>query len=311
MLEFGCTLPQDISDYKSIERVAKEAEKLGFNSIWLYDHFYPYDGPRGAPCYEIWTTLSALATATSRVRLGSLVLCNSFRYPSVVAKMTSTLDNISNGRIEVGIGAGWFKEEFEGYGIPFTDAATRIASLREGIQIIKKMWTEEEVTFKGKYYHVESVFNNPKPIQKPHPPIWVGGSLASVMRVAAELADGWNIGFYPSNTPTGFRRKVKALDRYCKELGRNPAQLRRSWHGEVLLGETSSDVERQIKEFKPTNMTLDQYKVSRIIGTTDECVKQIQSYAKEGASYFMVKLPRVETIEPLKSFVEQVMVRLR
>ena len=311
MLEFGCTLPQEIADYQAIERVAKEAERLGFESIWLYDHLYPYDEPVSAPCYEIWTTLSALARATSKVRLGSLVLCNSFRYPSIVAKMTSILDNISNGRIEVGIGAGWYREEFEAYGIPFTDATTRIASLREGIQIIRKMWTEEKVTFKGKYHSVESVYNNPKPIQQPNPPIWVGGTVPAVMRVAAEFADGWNIGFYPSNTPSGFKRKVKALKRYCREVGRNPEQLRISWHGEVVLGETQADVERQVKDLKPANVTMDQYKAGRIIGTPDECVKQIQSYANEGASYFMVKLPKVETIEPINSFVEQVKVRLR
>jgi probable F420-dependent oxidoreductase len=322
MLNFGCHLPQVDVGYKDIERVAKESERLGFDSVWLYDHMfpaiisytnysYPHEGSVTSPCYEIWTTLSALATATTKIRLGSMTLVNPFRYPSVVAKMTSTLDNISNGRIEVGIGAGWFKGEFDAYGIPFIDAETRIAALREGIQIIKKMWTEEKTTFKGKYYSVESAYCAPKPVQKPHPPVWVGGSVPAVLKVAAEFADGWNLAFYPSNTPAGYRKKAKAIEQYCKEVGRDPKQLRKSWMGEIVMGQTKADVEQKVAALKPAVMTFEDYKIARIIGTPDEVVAQIQSYIKEGSSYFMLRFPQVETIEPLKSFAEQVMARLR
>jgi alkanesulfonate monooxygenase SsuD/methylene tetrahydromethanopterin reductase-like flavin-dependent oxidoreductase (luciferase family) len=226
--------------------------------------------------------------------------------------MVSTLDNVSNGRVEVGIGAGWFKEEFDAYGIPFADAETRIEGLREGIQIMKKMWTEEKATFKGKYYHIESAYNSPKPMQKPHPPIWVGGGVSSVLRVAAEFADGWNMGFfYPSNTPHGLRKKVRQLERYCAEVGRDPKQIRKSLLGEIVMGETKTDVEGKVAKFKPADMTMDDYRIGRIIGTPDEVVEQIQNYAKEGASYFMLRFPQIDTIEPLKSFAEQVMACLR
>jgi alkanesulfonate monooxygenase SsuD/methylene tetrahydromethanopterin reductase-like flavin-dependent oxidoreductase (luciferase family) len=276
-----------------------------------HDYAYPHDGLVNASLYEVWTTLSALATVTSKVRLGCMTLCNPFRYPSVVAKMTSTLDNISNGRIEVGIGAGWFKTEFVAFGIPFSEAAARIQGLREGIHIIKKMWTEEEVTFKGKYYSVESVYNNPKPIQKPHPPLWVGGTDSRVMKIVAEFADGWNIAFYPSNTPEGYSRKVEALEGYCKEVGRDPKQLRKSWMGEIVMGDTKADVEREVTKLKPADMTNDQYKIARIMGTPDEVITQIQTYVKLGASYLMIRFPHIETLEPLRSFAEQVMSRTR
>ncbi len=311
MIGIGCCLPQVTADFAVIKRVAQECEELGFDSVWMYDHFYPYDSPTDGPCYEIWTTLSALAGLTSKIRLGALVLCNSFRYPSIVAKMTSTLDNISDGRTEVGLGAGWFKMEFDAYGIPFSDPTTRIESLRDGIQIIKKMWTEERTTYEGKYHSVDSAYNNPKPVQKPHPPLWVGGTQSAVLKVAAEFADGWNIGFYASNTPTGFRNKVKALDRYCRELGRDPQELRKSWHGEIIIAETQAEVEKKVARLKPSSMSLDEYRVARIIGTPDECFKQMQNYVMDGVSYFMFKFAEVEKLDPLRFFAERILTRLR
>jgi F420-dependent oxidoreductase-like protein len=311
MTGIGCCLPQVTSDFDSIKKVAQESERLGYDSVWMYDHLHPYDGPAEGPCFEIWTTLSALAAATSRIRLGSLVLCNSFRFPSIVAKMSSTLDRISNGRMEIGIGAGWLKSEFDAFGIPFADAATRIESLREAIQIIKSMWTQDKTTYKGKFHSVNSVYNNPKPVQKPHPPLWVGGTDPAVMRIAAEYADGWNIGFYPSNTPTGFGRKVKALDRYCKELGRHPKELRKSWHGEVVIGETQTEVNEKVALLKPIDLSLDDYNVARIIGTPDECLDQIRQYVNLGASYFMFKFPEVEKLASLRLFAERVLPHLR
>ena len=311
MIEVGCCLPQATPEFDVIKRVALECERLGYDSVWMFDHLYPYDGPAEGPCYEIWTTLSTLAGVTSKMRLGTLVLCNSFRYPSIVAKMTSTLDRISGGRMEIGIGAGWLKTEFDAFGIPFSDAAARIESLREGIQIIKSMWTQEKTTYKGKYYSVDSVINNPRPVQKLHPPLWVGGTLPAVMKIAAEYADGWNIGFYPSNTPTGFRRKVKALDRYCQELGRDPKELRKSWHGEIVMGETQAEVEEKVARLKPSSMSLDEYKVARIIGTPDECFEQMQQYVDEGASYFMLKFAEVEKLDSLRLFAERILTRLK
>lgn len=311
MLEFGCSLPQNTADYSIMKRVAQESERLGFDSVWLYDHLYPYNAPLESPCYEIWTTLSALAEATSKIRLGTLVLCNSFRYPSIVAKMVSTLDNISQGRVEVGVGSGWYKGEFDAYGIPFSDPASRTESLRDGIQIMRKMWTEEKATYRGKHHWIESAYSSPKPVQKPYPPLWVGGTYPPVMKIAAEFADGWNIGFYPSNTPAGFARKVRVLDRYCHEVGRDPNTLRKSWHGEIVLAETQAEVSRKVARLKPGGMSIDAYKVARIIGTPDECLNQIQDYAERGASYFMLNFAEVEKLEPLHLFATNLLPRAR
>lgn len=141
------------------------------------------------PLLECWTSLSALATITSRLRIGTLVTCNSFRFPSLLAKMASTVDNISGGRLEFGISCGWFKQEHLAYGIRFSSFAIRIQQLREALQIIKKMWTEEISTFDGRYYRLENAINYPKPLQKPHPPIWIGGKNVELLKLAAEIAN--------------------------------------------------------------------------------------------------------------------------
>jgi alkanesulfonate monooxygenase SsuD/methylene tetrahydromethanopterin reductase-like flavin-dependent oxidoreductase (luciferase family) len=174
--------PGETTNYDTIRKVTLKCEELNFDSCWLADHFVPrkvlpYQKspiPSPDPFFECWTTLTALAIETKKIRLGTFVLCNSYRYPSLVAKMSATLDFISRGRLELGIGAGFFKEEYIMYGIPFPKLAVRIKQLEESIQIIKKMWTEEEASFNGKYYTIKKAFNNPKPIQRPHPPIWVG-----------------------------------------------------------------------------------------------------------------------------------------
>jgi probable F420-dependent oxidoreductase len=312
-MKFGCILPQRSSDFSIIREVALECERLGFDSIWTNDHLYPYEGPVSGPFYDAWTPLCALATVTSKIRLGPFVLVDSFRYPSIVAKETSALDQVSGGRVEVGLGAGWWKEEFDAYGIPFIDAETRIAALREGIQIIKKMWTEEKTTFRGKYHSVESVYNNPKPVQKPHPPLWVAGADRRVMKVAAEFADVWDLGFYPSNTPEGYRKKVKALERCCRDIGRNPDGLCKSWHGEIVIAGTESELRRRVAQLRTAGglQAGEPIDVARIIGTPDQCAKQIERLAEYGASYIMIRFDEMEKIEPLKLFAEEVMPRFR
>jgi len=225
--------------------------------------------------------------------------------------MVSTLDNISQGRIEVGIGSGWYKEEFDAYGIPFSDPASRTESLRDGIQIMRKMWTEEKASYRGKHHWIESAYSSPKPLQKPYPPLWVGGTYPPVLRLTAEFADGWNIAFYSSNTQDGFARKVRVLDRYCREVGRDPNTLRKSWAGQIVLAETETEVNRKVAKLKPSGMSLDEYKVARIIGTPDECLNQIQDYAERGASYFMFGFPQAEKLEPLELFARTVLARAR
>jgi len=204
MIRFGCIIPQGWlgelagcvhgREFEATKNVALQCEKLGFDSIWVYDHFITFPATTQA-CFESWTTLSALATLTKNVGLGQIVTCNSYRYPSVLAKMGATLDVISNGRLNLGIGAGWYKLEYNAYGIPYPKDSVRIAQLREAVQIIKKMWTEDEPSFHGQYYTIDKAINSPKPIQKPHPPILIGGRGKKLtLGVMAEFADRCNFG---------------------------------------------------------------------------------------------------------------------
>ena len=185
-LKFGIRIPNVVLpryfpmykklDYKSLVDYAIESELLGYDSIWVNDHLI-----FGSGILECWTTLSSLVPITERVRLGTLVLCNNFRFPSVVAKMAATLDYISNGRLEFGIGAGWNEEEHRAYGIPFPNPAERVERLREAIEIIKRMWTEKAPYYNGRYYRMEGAVCEPKPLQNPHPSITIGGAGEKLM----------------------------------------------------------------------------------------------------------------------------------
>ena len=171
VIKFRVQIAQDALDYPNVKRIASECEKLEFDSIWLYDHFYPLSPPFNKSVLESWTTLTALALETKAIRLGVLVTCNLFRHPSVLAKMSATVDVISGGRLQFGIGAGWYEEECLAYGIQFPKASVRIRRLRESVQIVKKMWTEEKSDFEGRYYRIKDAICEPKPVQKPHPPV--------------------------------------------------------------------------------------------------------------------------------------------
>ena len=198
-----------ISQYAEMVRVSNLAETYGFDSVWLCDHFlttspedYVQDvgissagaqkGPAGSPptsmtLLEGWTALTALARDTTRIRLGTSVLCNSYRHPSVLAKMAATLDVISEGRLELGLGAGWFKREFEAYGIPFPPAGERVAALAESLEVIKTIWTQPNPVYSGRFYTLDGAVCDPPPLQTPHPPLWVGGEGDRVQRIAARL----------------------------------------------------------------------------------------------------------------------------
>jgi len=206
LVKFGVYLPQVNVDFNTVKNVTQECERLGFDSVWLFDHLMAFGSPEDN-VLECWTTLSALSAATRRIRLGTLVLCNSFRHPSVLAKMAATLDYISDGRLDFGIGAGWFRPEYEAYGIPFPKASLRISQLAESLEIIKRMWTAEKATYQGKYYGVKDAVCNPKPVQKPHPPVWVGVMIGKrrMFDIIARYADGWTISSLYLPTPAEYR----------------------------------------------------------------------------------------------------------
>src|SRR3954464_8309550 len=184
-VKFGLFLPQGwrldlvsikdpIEKYESMTRVALEAEKLGFDSVWVYDHFHTVPTPELETTFECWTSTAALARDTSRIRIGQMVTCNSYRNPALLAKIASTVDVLSHGRLDFGIGAGWYEHEYNAYGYPYPDGPERLRMLGEALQIIHAMWKEDYATFEGQHYQVRGAINEPKGVQKPHIPIWVG-----------------------------------------------------------------------------------------------------------------------------------------
>jgi alkanesulfonate monooxygenase SsuD/methylene tetrahydromethanopterin reductase-like flavin-dependent oxidoreductase (luciferase family) len=232
-VSFGiATAPQRV-DYADLLRVWCEADAIPeIEHAWLFDHLMPIGGDRLGPIFEGWTLLSALAAQTSRVRLGLLVTSNRFRPPAVLAKIATTVDVVSDGRLDFGIGAGSrtsvpeARGEYDAHGLPYVDFADSVDALAEACTVIKRLWSENEpFDFEGRHVRLAGAFGNPKPVQRPHPPILIAGRTARVLRVVAEHADVWNIaGVKIDDAQT----RSALLDRYCVEIGREPASITRS-----------------------------------------------------------------------------------
>lgn len=212
-------------DYSELEQFWRMADELGFEAIWNYDHFYGL-AENATPTHEGWTTLAAMGVVIRQARIGCMVTGVTYRNPAILAKMAVTVDHISGGRLDFGIGAGWHEAEHRGYGLEFPSAGTRVAMLDEALTVIRRLWTEESVTFEGKFYTLRDALCKPKPVQRPHPPIVVGGSQPKMLRVIARHADEWNM---PSHGAPELWGEVNTrLDEACAEVGRDPAEIRRS-----------------------------------------------------------------------------------
>ena len=230
---FGiATAPQQVS-YGDLRRVWQEADAISsIEHAWLFDHLLPIAGDPNGPIFEGWTLLSALAAQTKRLRLGVLVTSNRFRPPAMLAKIAATVDVVSGGRLDFGIGAGsrpslpWARREYDAHGLPYHDFAHSIGDLAEACTVIRRLWTDTEpFDFDGSYVHLTGAICNPKPVQRPYPPIMIGGRSTVTLRVVAEHADLWNI---PGGDIEDAIRRSAELDRFCAEIGRDPAAITRS-----------------------------------------------------------------------------------
>jgi alkanesulfonate monooxygenase SsuD/methylene tetrahydromethanopterin reductase-like flavin-dependent oxidoreductase (luciferase family) len=228
------TAPQQV-DYHDLVRVWQEADTVAeIEHAWVFDHLMPIAGDPSGPIYEAWTLLAALAAHTRRLRLGVLVTSNRFRPPALLAKMATTVDIVSGGRLDFGIGVGsrpghpLARREYAANGLPFHDTGAATDSLAEALTAIRRLWTEDEpFDFDGEHLHLAGAYQTPKPVQSPHPPILIGGRSAATLRVVAEHADVWNI---PGGDMDDVIRRSALLDRYCAEIGRDPAAIVRSIH---------------------------------------------------------------------------------
>jgi len=308
---FGVMASVEGRDFEELKKFCLGVEGLGFDLFTIPDHFmnmgHP-DGPDKHPL-ECWTTLAGLAATTSKIRLGPLVSCYGYRRPTVLAKMATTVDIISNGRLIFGIGAGWHQKEFEGFMGRFPSVGKRMTGLEETIQICTSMFKNERTSFKGKMYHVENVLNSPLPVQRP-PPIMVGGGgEKKTLRIAAKYADISHFAFNPSEDVLD--RKLSALKRHCRDVKRDFDEIKKGISVFPILGFTEKEVEDKIrKRAQRRGMPLDEYRkrLGPVSGTPDQCIQAMRSYMDKGVSLFAIGL---QDIESAKLFAEEIMRKLR
>jgi F420-dependent oxidoreductase-like protein len=291
-LKFGVFLPfyafqakEPREQFSLIRDIVLECERLGYHSVWLDDHLMYDDWP----ILESWTTLTAFSALTSRIRLGTMVSCNAHRNPALLAKMAATLDVLSNGRLELGIGAGTQEAEHVAYGFGFPPSSVRIERLSEALEVIRQLWTQKTANYQGKHYTLKDAACEPKPLQKPHPPITVGGSGELLMHKAtAPYADRFDWGFMPSIE--AYKHKLAVLENQCKAIGRNFNEIEKScWpSGQVLIAQNQRELDEKISTRKPANVSLEDFKKTTLAGTPDECFEQLQVYVDLGVSYFML-----------------------
>jgi alkanesulfonate monooxygenase SsuD/methylene tetrahydromethanopterin reductase-like flavin-dependent oxidoreductase (luciferase family) len=342
-IRFGCYIYQDGLKYKDILDITLECEKLGYDSLWLKDNFVPWisdyhisfdskndnnntSATKAIPqerfnekrtMLECWTTLSSLASVTTKIRLGA-ILVNLYRNPSIVAKMASSLDVISNGRLDIGLSSGWFKKEAQAYGFVFPSNSVRVEMLEESILILRRMLTNSEsqnnnvndcytASFKGKYFNISNAECNPKPIQKPHIPIWIGGSGRKTLALVAKYADGWNYGLC---SYARYVDKISVLKKYCNnnnsDNNRSCHNIIKAWHGILFLGSNEDELKNR-KEMMLDNKMI--WKDSELVvaGTPDTILREIKKYVDIGVTYFTIYFPDLPDMISLQLFAKNIM----
>lgn len=291
--------------WDAVAAVVRAAEDGGFDSLWLYDHFMFEAGPlraRPEPVLECFVGMGAVAAITSRIRLGQLVVGVPYRNPALVAKMATTLDLISHGRSILGLGAAWHQREYEAYGWgQMEDVGTRMRRLEEAVQVILAMWGEQPASFEGAYYRLDRAVNDPPPIQRPHPPIMIGGNGEKVtLRLAAKYAQWCNV----FGDPDLVRHRFDVLREHCSRVGRPIDEITCSNHVWVIVGRDRAEVAAKRERLSvPTFFG--------VAGTPDELVEKFRAYAAVGARYCTIQLPDVCDVEPVCLFAEQVIPALR
>lgn len=287
--------------------IAVLAEELGFDSIWVYDHFHNVPKPAHEAVFECWTTIAAISQRTSRIRLGQMVGCNSYRNPGLLAKITSTVDVISGGRLDWGIGAGWYENEYKGYGYEFAKPSDRIGMLRETVEIVKSMWTQPETSYDGKYYKMSRAHCDPKPIQQPTPPIWIGGGGEQLtLRVVAQHADVSNFG----SSVEEFVKKREILKDHCKAVGRDEDTIRKTISSEVFIRSTEKEIE-QAGSKNPWGLPADQWREKALVGTPEQVSEKIQKYLDAGCTGFIPWCPDYPNTETIERFAREVIPNFR
>src|SRR6266568_7653420 len=307
-MEFGIIVPQGwrldlvgISDptkaYETMTRVAQEADALGYHSIWLYDHFHTVPTPMQEVTFECWTSIAALARDTRRVRLGQMVTCNSYRNPALLAKMASTVDVLSQGRLDFGIGAGWYEEEYTAYGYPFPGTHERLERLREAVEIILAMWTQEEAHYEGTYYQVRGAINQPKGVQKPHIPLLIGGDGEKVtLKLVAQYADACNVG----DDPVTAKHKFAVLKQHCATVGRDYESIHRTSTAVCLMADSDEQARAQLPAERKARLGSEVQ--TALIGSPETIRKRLATYEEAGVQELLIRFIDGTNLEGIRRF---------
>ena len=280
--------------WERLAAAARRAESLGFDSVWISDHFFlslaRYGGsaePRGAA--EPLTSLAGIATLTERVRLGTLVLGAGFRHPATLAKAAVTVDLASGGRLDLGLGAGWYEDEYRGFGYPFGSVGERFEVLEETVEVLARLFgPDEPVTWEGAHFRLRDAYCRPRPVQSPRPPLWIGGKGGPrLLRLVAERADGWNTVW--GWTPEAYGERAHALDRACETAGRDPAAVGRSLGLYTVVGEDEADLEARWKTITTSPLgaavagaDLDEWGRDKLVGTPEGVLDRLGAFARAG-----------------------------
>ena len=301
-MRFGAFVPQgwrldlvgiEVPDqWRTMTAVARTIESSGFESLWVYDHFHTSPIATQHETYEAWTLMAAFAAVTETVRLGQMCTCNGYRHPSYLAKVAASVDAISGGRVEMGIGAGWYEHEFKGYGYPFPKPSVRIGQLREAVEIMHKLWTEDVVDYEGAHYRLEGGICRPRPLQEPHIPLWIaGGGEQLTLNVAATHAQYTNFG----GTLENFVHKSSVLADHCADVGRDFDEITRSANFHVVCVEAESDIEawigRAVDRVTPllgserAQSTVRKAVAGGLAGTPEQIVETLTEWRRRGLDY--------------------------
>jgi F420-dependent oxidoreductase-like protein len=321
-LKFGVFAPQGwrmdlvhikdpAAQYEAMSHMAQEAERLGFDSVWLYDHFHTVPQPTLNTTFECWVSTAALARDTQTIRLGQMVGCNGYRHPAYLAKVASTIDALSHGRLDFGIGAGWYEHEWRAYGYGFPDTPTRLKMLAEALPIFKAMWTEAYATYAGTFYQVQGAINEPKGVQKPHPPLWIGGGGEQVtLKLVAQYGDYSNFGGLNLEE---FTRKAAILRQHCERVGRDYHAITKSAGGDVyVLGAHQPPPAGAIARAFGNTCTLAAYRRDHFMGTAEELIERLGRMVEAGVQYFVLYVPGAAyDLEPLQRLAEDVVAKMR
>ena len=290
-VRFGVQTGQQESTWPELRDTWLELEELGFDDLWVYDHYLPTGtSHQEGPVTDAWTLLAALSQIVKKPRLGTLVTSATFRHPAALAKIATTVDHTSNGRLTLGLGAGWHQPEHIAYGIPFPGIRGRINRLEETVRVIKLLWTQERADFQGRYYRLADAPFEPKPVQKPHPPILIGGSGEKLtLPMVARVADDWNWNI--TGTPQDYRQKLDILHQHCNAAGRDPRTLALSLNMDFLISEDNARISSALKiNAEDGGVPVETIRERMLVGSPDEVGSRLQTFIDMGVTTFMFSL---------------------